>query len=52
MGKPLQFFKVWCAAVLAVWLVTSFAAAFDESLIGGAEQEALAFRVDRPKMET
>ncbi len=52
MGKPLQFFKVWCAAVLAVWLVTSFAAAFDESLIGGAEQAALAFRVDLQKIET
>ena len=46
MAKSLQLVKVWCVALLALWLFAGFAWAFDESIIGQAERAALAFRAD------
>ncbi len=46
MGKPLQLLKVWCAALLALWLIAGAAVAFDEAVIGQAERAALAFRAE------
>ena len=46
MGKPLQLVKVWCTALLALWLFAGAAVAFEEAVIGQAERAALAYRAD------
>ena len=46
MGKPLQLVKVWCAALFALCLFATAAAAFEEAVIGQAERAALAYRAE------
>jgi potassium-dependent mechanosensitive channel len=52
MVKRLQLLKVWCAVVTFIWLVTSAAFAFDEALIGKAENASSGFRSDLQRLET
>ncbi len=52
MSKRLQFLTVWCAVILAVGLFTCTASAFDEAVIGKAENASLAFRADLQRIET
>ena len=52
MGKTLQLFKLWCAALLVLWLFAGTAFAFDEAVIGQAERAALAFRADLQRIDT
>jgi potassium-dependent mechanosensitive channel len=52
MSKLLQFLKVWCAVILAVGFLTCTASAFDEAIIGRAENASLAFRADLQRIET
>ena len=52
MIKALQLSKIWCAVFLGFWLCTGVAFAFDEGVIGKAEQASVAYRAELQRVET
>jgi potassium efflux system protein len=51
MPKTLQLSKIWCVVILGLWLSAGIAFAFDEAVIGKAEQASLAFRAELQRIE-